>query len=125
MEEAFKKLGLQEGATFIDVKEAYHKLSKKYHPDVNGDTDDNIKQFRRITDAYNEIKAEIKKMYDYFGVSNKHSIDEMKAGYFKKIEHINSQNKYSIEQRNSELKKANIYFRFIESAKKPVNSEGW
>lgn len=125
MKEVLEKLGLEENATFIDVKEAYHKLSKKYHPDVNGNTDENIRQFRRITDAYNEIKSEINNIYNYFEVSNKNNIDEIKAGYFKKIEHIKSVNKDFPEKLNAELKRANIYFRFIESSKKQVNSEGW
>lgn len=44
-------LELSEGATKSQIKKAYRKLSKKYHPDVSKDIDANAK-FIAITEAY-------------------------------------------------------------------------
>lgn len=37
-EEAFEVLGLRPGATAADIKEAHHRLMKKFHPDQGGST---------------------------------------------------------------------------------------
>lgn len=44
-------LGLERGATLRDVKAAYRRLAKKYHPDVGGDPE----VFKRIYAAYHHI----------------------------------------------------------------------
>jgi hypothetical protein len=45
-------LGLQAGASEEDIKKAYRRLSKKYHPDASG-TERTRDQFIAITEAYN------------------------------------------------------------------------
>jgi molecular chaperone DnaJ len=53
-------LGLQNEAPFKEVKQAYRKLSLKYHPDRNKDgTADS--RFREITEAYQILKKEQKR----------------------------------------------------------------
>jgi len=46
-----ERLELSEGATKAEIKSAYRKLSKKYHPDVSNDPDADSK-FIAITEAY-------------------------------------------------------------------------
>ncbi len=60
-------LGLSRSATDAQVKSAYRKLARKYHPDVNKAADAEDK-FKEATEAY-EVLSDPKKrqMYDQFG----------------------------------------------------------
>ncbi|MFQ3214153.1 MAG: curved DNA-binding protein CbpA [Marivirga sp.] len=52
--EAIASLGTREGATQIEIKEAFWKLSKQYHPDIY--KGDNGEAFQRINQAYQYLK---------------------------------------------------------------------
>ena len=62
-------LGVVRGASDADIKRAYRKLARKYHPDVNK-SPGAIDQFKEATEAY-EVLGDKKKrgMYDEFGHS--------------------------------------------------------
>jgi curved DNA-binding protein CbpA len=47
-------LGIPPNATSADIKRAYRKLAKKYHPDVNKNSDA-AERFREITEAYDTL----------------------------------------------------------------------
>ena len=67
MKDLYEILGLQKGASEMEIKRAYRKLAAKYHPDVNKNTDASEK-FKEISSAY-EILSDPKKrtQYDQFG----------------------------------------------------------
>ncbi|MEK7673682.1 MAG: J domain-containing protein [Patescibacteria group bacterium] len=48
MEDYYKILGIQEGATEDEVKKKFRELAKKHHPDVGGDAN----KFKKIVEAY-------------------------------------------------------------------------
>ncbi|CAD5206617.1 unnamed protein product [Bursaphelenchus okinawaensis] len=50
----YKVLGLDQGATVSEIKKAYHKLSKQYHPDRGGDEE----QFNYLAKAYQALTNE-------------------------------------------------------------------
>lgn len=50
-----KTLGLEEGATWGEVKSAYHKLSLKFHPDRPDANEEKFKEMGKAYDALNRI----------------------------------------------------------------------
>ena len=60
-------LGVDKTASQSDIKSAYFKLAKKYHPDVNKDPEA-VAKFKEINEAYSCLGDEQKrKNYDQFG----------------------------------------------------------
>ncbi|NEZ56631.1 J domain-containing protein [Adonisia turfae] len=51
----YRTLGLRTGASFDDVKAAYRKLARKYHPDVNPDDQRAQDRFIKVTKAYDAL----------------------------------------------------------------------
>ncbi len=72
-------LGVNKGATDSDIKKAYRKLAKKYHPDANpNNKDDAEAKFKEATEAYEVLSDEKKRQtYDQFG----HSAFEGTGGF--------------------------------------------
>ena len=57
-------LGVSSGAALADIKRAYRKLAKQYHPDVNHDSDA-AERFRELTEAYDTLTdPERRRRYD-------------------------------------------------------------
>ncbi len=64
----YEVLGLQKGASDDEIKKAYRKLAKKYHPDVNPDNKEAEAKFKEIGEAYEILSdSEKKSRYDQFG----------------------------------------------------------
>ncbi len=63
----YEVLGLSKGASDDQIKKAYRKMAKKYHPDVNKDSDAEEK-FKEVNEA-NEVLSDPQKKatYDQFG----------------------------------------------------------
>lgn len=60
-------LGLKRDATQDEVKRAYRKLARKYHPDVNKEAEAEIR-FKEVAEAYEVLKDTDKRAaYDQFG----------------------------------------------------------
>lgn len=51
----YRTLGLRTGASFDDVKAAYRKLARKYHPDVNPNDQQAQDRFIKVTKAYEAL----------------------------------------------------------------------
>ena len=64
----YRTLGVPRSAGASDIKKAYRKLARKYHPDVNPGSDDAEKKFKEIQEAYAVLSdSEKKQQYDTFG----------------------------------------------------------
>lgn len=61
-------LGVNKSADNQEIKRAYRKLAKKYHPDTNPGDAETERLFKEVTEAYNVLSDEEKKrLYDRFG----------------------------------------------------------
>lgn len=67
-------LGVNKGASQDDIKKAYKKLARKYHPDLNPNDPDAHRKFQEINEA-NEVLSdpEKRKKYDQYGENWKHA----------------------------------------------------
>ena len=64
----YEVLGVGKTAPDADIKKAYRKLAKKYHPDMNKDNPQAEEKFKEVTEAYNVLSdKEKRKLYDQFG----------------------------------------------------------
>ena len=61
-------LGINRSASDSDIKSAYRKLAKKYHPDKNAGDNSAAEKFKEIGEAYAVLSdPEKRKVYDQFG----------------------------------------------------------
>jgi len=70
----YKILGIDKSATEAEVKKAYRKLARKYHPDLNPNDKEAEQKFKEVNEA-NEVLShpENRKKYDQYGEDWKHS----------------------------------------------------
>lgn len=73
MSDYYKILGVSRKASLSEIKKAYRKLARKYHPDLNPGDKVAEKKFKEITGAYEVLKDPKKrKQYDTFGSVGTH-----------------------------------------------------
>lgn len=66
-EDYYDLLGVSKDASQAEIKKAYRKLSKKYHPDIN-DTPEAEQKFKDISEAYETLSDDQKRAaYDKYG----------------------------------------------------------
>lgn len=60
----YKVLGIERTASQKQIKEAYYKLARRYHPDLSPSNDVSIKKFNIITQAY-KVLVDLDKRLNY------------------------------------------------------------
>src|SRR5262249_480566 len=79
-------LGLSKGASADEIRKAYRKLARKYHPDVNAGDKQAEERFKDLSLA-NEVLADEKKraLYDEFGMEGLQTgFDPVRAREYKR-----------------------------------------
>lgn len=70
----YKVLGISKSASPADIKKAYRKLARKYHPDVNPNDAEAEAKFKQLSEAYEVLNdPEKRKKYDEYGENWEHA----------------------------------------------------
>ena len=83
-EDYYEILGVPRNATQEEIKRAFRRLAKQYHPDVyKGDKKEAERKFRKIAEAYEVLSDPVKRaQYDRFGhVGPEQSVDFGPEGF--------------------------------------------
>ncbi|MES2589448.1 MAG: J domain-containing protein [Bacteroidota bacterium] len=77
----YKIMELDKSASEADIKKAYRKLARKYHPDLNPNNAESERKFKELNEA-NEVLSdpENRKKYDKYGNDWKHADQFEKQG---------------------------------------------
>jgi curved DNA-binding protein len=104
----YKILGIDKSASEADIKKAYRKLARKYHPDLNPNDETSKVKFQELNEA-NEVlsDAEKRKKYDKYGKDWKHADEFEKQGQY--------QHQRQSSQSNSSQFNDQDYSSFFES----------
>ncbi len=52
MDDPYRILGLEKGASDDEIKKAYKKMAKKYHPDLNNNSPEAAEMMKKVNEAY-------------------------------------------------------------------------
>jgi molecular chaperone DnaJ len=79
----YDTLGLKRGAAADDIRKAYRRLARKFHPDVNPGDKAAEERFKQVQEAYDVLSdTKKRKMYDQFGFySDKVNPEEAAGGF--------------------------------------------
>ena len=76
LDKSYKALKIKKGATLDEIKSAYRKLARRYHPDLNPKNRRAEARFKEITEAYQILNNHHRKEYEQ---SNDNQIEERGA----------------------------------------------
>src|SRR3954465_317313 len=70
----YQTLGISKGSDAKEIKSAYRKLARKYHPDVNPNDKTAEAKFKEVSEAYEVLgDDEKRKLYDQYGANWEHA----------------------------------------------------
>ena len=113
MKNYYEILGISPTATQEEIKQAYHKLAKQYHPDINPNNNQAEEKLKEINEAYNTLsdidkKRDYDNRYNYYFSNNtdsSQSYNQAETDYIR-----NLKNKANNNDTEAQLELGNIYF---------------
>lgn len=81
----YKVLGVSKNATEVEIKKAYRTLAKKYHPDLNQDDPKTKERFQEVSEAYEVLGNEQKRIQYDSGHYVKNSTNVKSSTYYKDL----------------------------------------
>jgi molecular chaperone DnaJ len=80
-EDYYKTLGVKRTATADEIRKAYRRLARKYHPDVNPGDKSAEEKFKQISEAYDILSDQKKRdVYDKYGTYSETIRDASQRG---------------------------------------------
>lgn len=101
MNKYFTILFLSETANLTEVKKAYRKLAKKYHPDKNSGSEEYAEEFRKIQEAYEKI-------LEHLAYKKERSESKKETNYSENSKSKNTENKNSKTNQTENSKEQNF-----------------
>jgi curved DNA-binding protein len=100
----YKILGIEKTATPKDIKSAYRKLARKFHPDVNPGNKDANRNFQQINEA-NEVLSdpEKRKKFDQYGKDWQHADEFEKQKQYQRQSSGNGGQRFSGNQQEGDF----------------------
>jgi hypothetical protein len=80
MKQYYDHLFIKEGSTLEEIKTAYRKLAKKFHPDVN-QSEDYIEEFKMIHQAYESLVSNFEGKSDSSTINNQKPVTPVTAHF--------------------------------------------
>jgi len=95
----YKLLGIEKTASTKDIKNAFRKLARKYHPDLNPNDKDAKRKFQQINEA-NEVLSdpEKRRKYDQYGKDWQHPDQFEKQRQYQEQSSGSTGNRYTQQQ---------------------------
>jgi hypothetical protein len=97
----------------------------KCHPDINGDSDENMDRFYEITDAYNTIKGNANKIYELLELEDGCDIDEVKAEFYKNMNELSFKSGSGDKKAREKLENLRKYYNYFRSVRATKSSGSW
>lgn len=123
----YKILNIATDATLDDIKKAYRRLVHKCHPDIVGNSPENIERFKEITEAYETLSSKEKRdQYDSIIRLYEFAQNGSKQDKTKSSKNTNEENKKTSKQdedlNEPKQKKENSFSKMREQAKTAHNT---
>lgn len=112
----YEILGVSVTAETAEIKSAYRKLARQYHPDVCGNDEESVNKFKKITEAYEVLSdTEQRKKYNM-----------LKGIYTERVEKTEQTGKNEkAEQVNEETKKQEASKAYKQTSQKQKTQQGF
>ena len=133
----YEVLGINRSADEKEIKRAYRKLAKKYHPDMNKGNPNAEKIFQEVTEAY-EVLGDPKKrkLYDEYDLIpmdklDKNALVQIPTIYYAQGDNIEPYRKYHIVPKLHNMGYRSIHYTvcfesvYIEIQVRTIYDEAW